>query len=181
MSTRLIILRICLLWFEFLTYIQGKLIEKIRPENHFLINSMGTQKKREPLVVAPLSRLSHLPCTVERTTNRAHADMIYYTNLHRKNSLTRQSAIHATMATVIAGCVNNHIPGHLSLSCLDGTWNLRDFESQAQALINAFNMSTSNSHPKSTSVLCHWLTSDFIRRGCMYQAILQWLSLRKAT
>lgn len=28
-------------------------------------------------------------------------------------------------------------PGHLSLPCLDGTWNLRDFEGQEQALINA--------------------------------------------
>ena len=34
-------------------------------------------------------------------------------------------------------------PGHLSLSCLDGTWNLRDFEGQAQALINALCMSVS--------------------------------------
>ena len=32
-------------------------------------------------------------------------------------------------------------PGHLSLSCLDGTWNLRDFE--GQALINALCMSVS--------------------------------------
>ena len=42
-----------------------------------------TQKKREPFVVVPPSRLSHLPCTVERTTNRAHADMIYHLMLPR--------------------------------------------------------------------------------------------------
>lgn len=40
-------------------------------------------KKREPFVVVPPSRLSHLPCTVERTTNRAHADMIYHLMLPR--------------------------------------------------------------------------------------------------
>lgn len=39
-------------------------------------------KKREPLVVVPHQEALALPCTVERTTNRAHADM---TDKHLEN------------------------------------------------------------------------------------------------
>ena len=92
-------------------------------------------------VVILLSRLSHCPVPLEWTTNRAHADMM---NKYPLEVLFEcfwpPTEMWVALIALPVGYIS-HIRGHLSLHCFDGTWNLRDFESQTHALINAFNMS----------------------------------------